>query len=55
MKTRNLILLAIILIMGQSCTIFSLNPLYNEEDLLEMPKVLGLWEDADEEKQFISF
>jgi hypothetical protein len=41
--------------MGQSCTIFSLNPLYNEEDLLEMPKVLGLWEDADEEKQFISF
>lgn len=55
MKTKYLVLLAIILIMGQSCTIFSLNPLYNEEDLLEMPKVLGLWEDADEEKQFISF
>jgi hypothetical protein len=55
MKTRNLVLLAIILIAGQSCTIFSLNPLYHEEDLLEMPEVLGLWEDADEEKTFVSF
>ena len=55
MKTRNLVLLAIILITGQSCTIFSLNPLYHEEDLLEMPEVLGLWEDADEGKEFVSF
>jgi hypothetical protein len=57
MKTRYLILLAIILITGQSCTIFSLNPLYHEEDLLEMPEVLGLWEDADDGKgkEFVSF
>lgn len=55
MKTRYLILLAIILITGQSCTIFSLNPLYHEEDLIEMPEVLGLWEDTDEEEIFVSF
>lgn len=55
MKTRNLVLLAIILITGQSCTIFSLNPLYNEEDLLQMPEVLGLWEDNDDEGEFVSF
>ena len=55
MKNRNLVLLAIILITGQSCTIFSLNPLYNEEDLLEMPEVLGLWEEPGEEKEFVSF
>jgi hypothetical protein len=57
MKTRYLIILAIILITGQSCTIFSLNPLYHEEDLLEMPEVLGLWEDADDGKgkEFVSF
>jgi hypothetical protein len=55
MKTRNLVLLAIILVTGQSCTIFSLNPLYNEEDLLEMPEVLGLWEDNDDEGEFVSF
>jgi hypothetical protein len=55
MKTRILVLLAIILFTAQSCTIFSLNPLYNEEDLLEMPEVLGLWEDADEAGQFVSF
>ncbi len=55
MKTRYLVLLAIILFTGQSCTIFSLNPLYNEEDLLEMPEVLGLWEDTDEGKLFVSF
>ena len=55
MKTRNLVVLAIILITGQSCTIFSLNPLYNEEDLLQMPEVLGLWEDNDDEGEFVSF
>jgi hypothetical protein len=40
---------------GQSCTIFSLNPLYNEEDLLEMPEVLGLWEAPGEEEVYVSF
>lgn len=57
MKTRYLVLLAIILLAGQSCTIFSLNPLYHEEDLLEMPEILGLWEDADDGKgkEFVSF
>jgi hypothetical protein len=57
MKTKNTLFLIIILVTAQSCTIFSLNPLYHEEDLLEMPEVLGLWEDTGdgEEKEFVFF
>jgi len=55
MKTRYLILLAIILITGQSCTIFSLNPLYNEEDLLESEELVGLWQDADGGEEYVDF
>jgi len=55
MKTRNLVLLAIILITGQSCTIFSLNPLYNEEDLLVSQDLIGLWQDADDGDEYVSF
>ena len=57
MKTKNALFLIVILISAQSCTIFSLNPLYHEEDLLEIPEVLGLWEDADDGqgKEFVTF
>ena len=55
MKTKNALLLIVVLIAAQSCTIFSLNPLYHEEDLLEMPEVLGLWQDSDDEGSFVSF
>jgi hypothetical protein len=40
---------------AQSCTIFSLNPLYHEEDLIDAPDLLGLWQDKDEEGEYISF
>ena len=55
MKTRNALYLILILIMGQSCTIFSLNPLYNEEDLLEVPHLQGVWRDTDDGEKFVSF
>jgi hypothetical protein len=55
MKTKIALLLIVVLITAQSCTIFSLNPLYQEDDLLEMPEVLGLWQDADDGKEFVSF
>lgn len=55
MKTRYLVLLAIILITGQSCTIFSLNPLYNEADLLEAQELVGLWQDADGDEEYVAF
>ena len=33
----------VILISAQYCTIFSLNPLYHEEDLIEETELLGFW------------
>jgi len=39
----------------QSCTIFSLHPLYEEKDLLEEPQLLGLWQDTDDGDEFVSF
>ena len=50
MKTKNALFLIVILITAQSCTIFSLNPLYNEEDLLDEPILLGVWQEEDEGK-----
>jgi hypothetical protein len=44
-----------LIIILQSCTIFSLHPLYEENDLLEEPALLGLWQDTDEGDEFISF
>jgi len=55
MKTKNVIFLVIILITAQSCTIFSLNPLYHDEDLIEEPELLGVWEQKDEGKEYVSF
>ena len=55
MKTKNALFLIVILITAQSCTIFSLNPLYNEEDLLEEPILLGVWQEEDEGKEYVSF
>jgi hypothetical protein len=42
-------------IICQSCTIFSLHPLYEENDLLEEPELLGLWQDTDEGDEYVSF
>ena len=48
MKTKYLIPILVVLITAQSCTIFSLNPLYTEEDLMEVPDLVGTWEEPDE-------
>ena len=55
MKPKNALLLIVVLIATQSCTIFSLNPLYHEDDLLEEPALLGAWQEDDEGKEFVSF
>ena len=55
MKTKNALFLIVILISAQSCTIFSLNPLYHDEDLLESNELVGLWQDADEGEEYVSF
>lgn len=55
MKTKNALFLIVILITAQSCTIFSLNPLYHDEDLLESQELIGLWQDADEGDEYVSF
>jgi hypothetical protein len=55
MKTKNTLFLIIILITAQSCTIFSLNPLYHEKDLIEEPELLGVWRQIDEGKEYVSF
>lgn len=54
---KKIILLAGIgcMIFSQSCTIFSLHPLYEEDDLIEEPQLLGLWQDTDEGDEFVSF
>lgn len=44
-----------LMILAQSCTIFSLHPLYEENDLIEDPQLLGLWQDTDEGDEFVSF
>jgi len=54
MKTKYALFLIVILITAQSCTIFSLNPLYNEEDLLEKSEILGTWQDSEDDNIFIS-
>jgi hypothetical protein len=58
MKTvkQLLVIVAIgMIIIFQSCTIFSLHPLYEEKDLLEEPRLLGLWQDTDDGDEFVSF
>jgi len=55
MKTKNALFLVVILIAAQSCTIFSLNPLYNEEDLLDEPILLGVWQEDDDGNEYVSF
>ncbi len=61
MKLKKIILnFAIIIITGgiiflQACTIFSLHPLYEEDDLLEEPQLIGLWQDTDEGDEYVSF
>jgi len=61
MKLKRIILnAAIIFITGgiiflQSCTIFSLHPLYEENDLLDEPRLLGLWQDTDDGDEYVSF
>ena len=47
MKTKYLIPLFAVLITAQSCTIFSLNPLYTEDDLMEVPDLEGIWKEPD--------
>lgn len=54
MNTKNVLFLIVILIMAQSCTIFSLNPLYHEEDLLELPELQGVWQDTDDGGEYVS-
>lgn len=44
-----------LMIVFQSCTIFSLHPLYEEEDLLEEPQLLGLWQGTEEGDDYVSF
>ena len=55
MKTRNALLLMIVLITVQSCTIFSLNPLYHDEDLMDVPELKGVWMDTKEGDEYVSF
>jgi hypothetical protein len=38
-----------------SCTIFSLHPLYEEADLLEDPRLTGLWQDTDDGDEYVQF
>ena len=55
MKKILSILVIGLMIVLQSCTIFSLHPLYEEEDLLEEPQLLGLWQDTDKGDEYVSF
>jgi len=55
MKAKNAILFIVILTTGQSCTIYSLNPLYTDEDLLDATELMGIWQEEDEGKEYVSF
>jgi len=55
MITKNALFLIVVLITAQSCTIFSLNPLYHEEDLIDEPELLGFWKAKDERGEYASF
>jgi hypothetical protein len=55
MKKLNLIILALIVTGLQSCTIFSLHPLYEDADLLYEPTLLGLWQDKEDGDEFVAF
>ena len=39
----------------QSCTIFSLHPLYHEQDLMMDPGLLGMWKDQEDGDEFVYF
>jgi hypothetical protein len=52
MKTKNALFLIAILITAQSCTIFSLNPLYHKKDLIDEPELLGLWREEGDGIEF---
>lgn len=55
MKTKYLIPILLILIVAQSCTIFSLNPLYTEDDPIEVVDLTGTWRITEEGgKEYIS-
>ena len=54
MRTLTWILLGITLLATQSCTIFSLHPLYLEGDLINEPQLEGIWKQSDDEA-FITF
>jgi hypothetical protein len=55
MKKINLIILIVVMAGIQSCTIFSLHPLYEESDLLEDPQLPGLWQDTEDGDEYVSF
>lgn len=47
MKTRNLLIFAILTVLASGCVVFSFYPLYNSDDLFENDLLLGEWlEDA---------
>lgn len=55
MKKISLIILVLVIGALQSCTIFSLHPLYEEDDLLEEPGLTGVWRDTGDGDEFVSF
>ena len=53
MKTRNVLLIAIITLLLSGCVVYSFYPLYTESDLFENDLLLGEWfEDDDNDVVF---
>ena len=48
MKTRTTILTTILVILSQACTVFSIHPLYTDEDRLSIDEIIGTWESGSE-------
>jgi hypothetical protein len=55
MKRYQLSLLIVGFVFLQSCTIFSLHPLYHEEDLLMEPGLEGMWQDNEDGDEYVYF
>jgi hypothetical protein len=55
MKKISLLVLVLVIAALQSCTIFSLHPLYEEEDLLYESALIGLWQDKEDGDEFVAF
>ena len=49
MRTKQILLLLVIVLLVQSCGVVSFYPLYTEDTVIENDKIIGVWENSEDE------